>query len=93
MLVSIVITNYNYGDYLAEAITSALNQSYQDKEIIVVDEGSSDQSSRVIASYGDSIKPIFKHHGGHCSAANAGFAISRGGILILIIWWKARSKR
>ncbi|MBA3563429.1 MAG: glycosyltransferase family 2 protein, partial [Gammaproteobacteria bacterium] len=84
MLVSIVITNYDYGDYLAEAITSALNQSYQDKEIIVVDEGSSDQSSRVIASYGDSIKPIFKHHGGHCSAANAGFAISRGGILIFL---------
>jgi glycosyltransferase involved in cell wall biosynthesis len=84
MLVSIVITNYNYGEYLADAITSALGQSYPRTEIIVVDDGSTDQSSRIIASYGSSIIAIFKDRGGQCSAANAGFAVSRGDILIFL---------
>jgi glycosyltransferase involved in cell wall biosynthesis len=84
MLVSIVITNYNYGEYLTDAITSALGQSYPRTEVIVVDDGSTDQSSRIIASYGSSITAVFKDRGGHCSAANAGFAVSRGDILIFL---------
>jgi glycosyltransferase involved in cell wall biosynthesis len=84
MLVSIVITNYNYGDYLASAIESALNQPYPDKEIIVVDDGSTDQSAQVIAGYGNSIIAVFKENAGHCAAANTGFAISRGEIVIFL---------
>lgn len=84
MLVSIIITNHNYGEYLAEAIGSALSQSYQQTEIIVVDDGSTDQSSRVIARYGSSITAIFKDCGGHCSAVNAGFTVSHGDILIFL---------
>jgi glycosyltransferase involved in cell wall biosynthesis len=83
-LVSIIITNHNYGEYLAEAVESALAQSVRDKEIIVVDDGSTDHSPEVIARYAGSITPIFKENGGHCSAANAGFAASRGDIVIFL---------
>ncbi|MBA3563616.1 MAG: glycosyltransferase family 2 protein [Gammaproteobacteria bacterium] len=84
MLVSIVITNYNYGAYLADAIESALGQSYPEKEIIVVDDGSTDHSAGIIAGYRDSITSILKENGGPTSAANAGFANSRGGIVIFL---------
>ena len=49
MLVTILITNYNYGRFLCEAIDSALNQSYPHTEVIVVDDGSTDDSREIIA--------------------------------------------
>lgn len=50
-LVSILINNYNYGRFLAEAIDSALNQTYSNIEVIVVDDGSTDDSHSIIANY------------------------------------------
>jgi glycosyltransferase involved in cell wall biosynthesis len=84
MLVSIIITNYNYGAYLDKCIDSALNQSWPDKKILVVDDGSTDQSRRIIKSYSESITAIFKENGGHCSAANTGFEASSGDIVIFL---------
>jgi glycosyltransferase involved in cell wall biosynthesis len=83
-LVSILINNYNYGSFLREAIDSALNQDYPHQEIIVVDDGSTDDSQAIIASYGDRIIPIFKENGGQASAFNAGFAISQGDIICFL---------
>jgi glycosyltransferase involved in cell wall biosynthesis len=80
-LVSVLITNYNYGQYLREAIDSALSQIYSYIEIIVVDDGSTDNSREVIASYKNKIVPVFKENGGQASAINAGFAISKGDII------------
>ncbi|GAP97001.1 glycosyltransferase family 2 protein [Leptolyngbya sp. NIES-2104] len=77
-LVSIIINNYNYADYLGAAIESALSQSYSNIEVIVVDDGSTDSSRAIIAHYGDRILPILKSNGGQASAFNAGFAASRG---------------
>ena len=48
-LVSIVVNNYNYDQFLREAIDSALNQTYPSKEVIVVDDGSTDGSREIIA--------------------------------------------
>ena len=73
-LVSIVIPNYNYGQYLRFAIDSALAQTYSPVEVIVVDDGSTDDSREVIESYGERIGPIIKANGGHGSALNAGYA-------------------
>lgn len=77
-LVSIIINNYNYAAYLGAAIESALSQSYSNTEVIVVDDGSTDQSRTIIQHYGDRIIPILKPNGGQASAFNAGFAASRG---------------
>ncbi|MDK3158262.1 glycosyltransferase family 2 protein [Kamptonema cortianum] len=83
-LVSIVINNYNYGRFLNDAIDSALQQTYSPCEVIVVDDGSTDDSRAVIEEYGDRIIPIFKANGGQPSAFNAGFAASRGEILCFL---------
>jgi len=82
--VSIVINNYNYGQYLGEAIDSALDQTFRNVEIIVVDDGSTDRSRDVISDYGDRVIAIFKDNGGQASALNTGFARSRGEILIFL---------
>ncbi len=83
-LVSILIINYNYGAYLAEAIESALNQSYPHKEIIVIDDGSTDNSRDIIASFADRIIPIYKENGGMASAWNIGFSRSKGDVICFL---------
>ena len=83
-LVSILINNYNYGCFLKTAIDSALAQTYKDLEIIVVDDGSTDNSSEIIASYGDRIISIIKKNGGQASAFNAGFLRSQGEIICFL---------
>lgn len=123
---SFVINNYNYDRFLADAITSALNQTHlvqttfsqlvsmpsasplpvlgnevissetldrdppsqvrrnvrrevrHQIEVIVVDDGSTDQSKTVMSHFLDHIRPVFKQNGGQASAFNAGFAASRG---------------
>lgn len=84
MLVSILINNYNYGEFLREAIDSALNQTHSHVEVVVVDDGSTDDSREIISTYGDRIIPIFKENGGQMSAANTGFAASSGEIICFL---------
>ncbi len=83
-LVSILINNYNYGDYLAAAIDSALNQTYAQTEVIVVDDGSTDHSDRVLAQYADRVQVVQQPNGGQAAAFNRGFAASRGEIICLL---------
>ena len=83
-LVSIIIDNFNYARFVSSAIDSALAQSYAPVEVIVVDDGSTDNSRDVIATYGDRISTIFKLNGGHASAFNAGFRASHGSIVMFL---------
>jgi glycosyltransferase involved in cell wall biosynthesis len=83
-VVSIVINNHNYATFLARAIESALNQTYDRVDVVVVDDGSSDDSREVIDRFGSRITPIFKTNGGQASALNAGVAASRGDIVCLL---------
>jgi glycosyltransferase involved in cell wall biosynthesis len=83
-LVSILINNYNYGHFLRTAIDSALNQTYDHIEVVVVDDGSTDNSRDIIDSYGNKISVVFKENGGQASAFNAGFAASKGDIICLL---------
>jgi glycosyltransferase involved in cell wall biosynthesis len=83
-LASIIINNYNYENFLAESIESALNQSYQPIEVVVVDDGSKDGSRQIITNYGEKIIPILKENGGQGSAFNAGFAASQGELICFL---------
>lgn len=83
-LVSIVINNYNYGSFLNQSIDSALDQTYDNVEVIVVDDGSNDHSSEIIQSYGNKITPVLKKNGGQASAFNSGFQASNGDIICLL---------
>lgn len=83
-LVSVIINNYNYGHFLCEAIDSVLNQTYPYIEIVVVDDGSTDNSREIISSYQEKIISVLKENGGQASAFNAGFAASRGDIIFML---------
>ncbi|MER3433170.1 MAG: glucosyl transferase [Leptolyngbya sp. ERB_1_1] len=84
-LVSILINNYNYARFIRQSIDSALNQTYDRVEVVVVDDGSTkDNSQEVIASYGDRIVSVFKQNGGQGSAFNAGFKASQGDIICFL---------
>jgi glycosyltransferase involved in cell wall biosynthesis len=87
MLISIIIDNYNYATFLPEAIESVLNQNYQNFEIIIVDDGSIDNSKEIIKKYANKdkrIKPIFKKNGGQASAFNEGFKHCNGEIICFL---------
>lgn len=84
LLVSIIINNYNYERFLRDAIDSALDQTYPNIEVVVVDDGSTDNSREVITSYKDQIIPVLKENGGQASAFKAGFAASKGDIICFL---------
>src|SRR5271165_4872444 len=84
LLATILINNYNYGRFLRQAIDSALNQTYPNVEVVVVDDGSTDESRSIIDSYGDRISSVLKENGGQASAFNTGFAASRGEIICML---------
>jgi glycosyltransferase involved in cell wall biosynthesis len=82
--VSIVINNYNYAEYLRDAIDSALNQTASPREVIVVDDGSTDDSRAIIRSYGDRIIPVFQENGGQRKAYNSGFRLASGELILFL---------
>lgn len=84
MKISIIINNYNYAQFLGSCIQSCLDQSYEHKEIIIVDDGSTDGSRDVIDSFGSCVSKIYKPNGGQGSALNAGFVSSAGEVIIFL---------
>ncbi len=81
---SIIVNSYNYGRYLKDSIGSALAVRWPNKEVLVVDDGSTDDSRAVITSYGEQVIPLFKENGGLNSAANLAFARSSGDVVIFL---------
>lgn len=84
LLLSVIILNYNYGRYLTQCIESVLAQDYEAVELIVVDDGSSDDSRAVIESYGGRLTASFKQNGGMVSAMNHGFRLAHGAIIMFV---------
>jgi hypothetical protein len=83
-LVSVVINNYNYCRFLEQAIQSALDQTYPGVEVLVVDDGSTDDSPVIVHAFGDRIRSIFKTNGGQASTYNLGFRESRGALVLFL---------
>ncbi len=97
--VTALIDTYNQEPFLAEAIESVLAQDFPagEMEILVVDDGSTDSTSRVAAHYSDRIRYVRKENGGQASALNVGFAQSRGEIIALLdaddVWLPHKIRR
>jgi glycosyltransferase involved in cell wall biosynthesis len=81
---SIIIVNHNYARFLRQAIGSALAQTYADTEIVVVDDGSTDDSPAVIRSYGSRVIPVLKANAGQLSCYFRGFAACRGDLVLYL---------
>lgn len=81
--VSIVICNYNHAPFLVAAVTSALQQTYK-SQVVVVDDGSTDNSLEVLEPWKEHIRLVTKPNGGQRSAYNAGFDHSNGEIVLFL---------
>lgn len=86
MTVSVVIDNHNYGRFLRETLDSVLAQVLDDVavEIIVVDDGSTDDSREILASYAPRIKSLLQARQGQATAFNVGLAAASGDIVCLL---------
>ncbi|HEY3835494.1 MAG TPA: glycosyltransferase family A protein [Bryobacteraceae bacterium] len=86
-LISVLIPVYNYERFVGATIESALRQTYENFEVIVCDDGSSDNSLSIAREYGRAdarIRVIEKANGGQASALNAAFAQARGEIICIL---------
>jgi len=77
-LVSIIIPTFNYGRYISNAINSALQQTYPNVEIVVVDDGSTDETQVVLAKYEGKIRSIRQDNQGASAARNRGIREAEG---------------
>ena len=82
--VSVIIPTYNYGRFISHAIRSVLNQTYQAVELIVVDDGSNDNTREVVSEFGNSVKYIRQHNAGVCAARMAGVRESKGELIAFL---------
>ena len=76
--VSVIVPAYNSADYTVETVESVLAQTYENFELIVVDDGSTDHTRTAMESFGDALTYIYKENGGACSARNLGINRSHG---------------
>lgn len=82
--VSVIIPNFNYGRFLNRAIDSVLEQSHTNVEILVIDNGSTDNSREVLEGYGAQISAIFQENLGQALARNNGLARASGDFIALL---------
>ncbi len=95
-LVSVIIPTYNRASLITQAVDSVLAQSYRAVEIIVVDDGSTDETEAVLARYGHSIRVIHQPNRGRSEARNTGLeAASRSSTSSPPTWnrWQHHCKR
>lgn len=83
-LVSIIVTNYNYAAYVGRAVESAITQSYPRVEVIVVDDGSTDDSLTVLLPFSDRVTVVQQFNQGMAAAMNNGYRHSRGELLLFL---------
>ncbi|HUZ98371.1 MAG TPA: glycosyltransferase [Gaiellaceae bacterium] len=95
--VSAAIITHNRANYLADAITSVLAQTVNDLELIVVDDGSTDETADVVAPYLDRIRYVRQERRGKAAARNAAVELARGELIAFCdsddIWYPDRLER
>lgn len=84
-LVSVIITSYNREKYIRQCVESALSQDYENLEVIVVDDASTDKSPEILGSFGDKIRYIRQEKNrGIGPTLNRGFRTAKGDLLIYL---------
>lgn len=95
--VSVIIPSYNCEAYIAETIDSVLHQSYRDFELIVVDDGSTDRTREIVASYGDAVRLVPQANARVSAARNRGIEEARGAFICLLdhddYWFPSKLER
>jgi len=76
MQIAVIVPTYNRADLIRKTLDSILQQTYPASEIIVVDDGSKDETKAIVARYGHSVKYVHIANSGECTARNAGVAFS-----------------
>jgi glycosyltransferase involved in cell wall biosynthesis len=96
-LVTVVIPAYNAGAFVAEAVASALNQTYPMMEIVVVDDGSADNTAGVLRQFGNTIRVIRQSNSGSAAARNRALAEASGEFIAFLdaddCWHPAKIER
>jgi glycosyltransferase involved in cell wall biosynthesis len=82
--VSVIIPAYNRAQWIGASIQSVLDQTYTDYEIIVVDDGSTDDTAEVIRAFTDRVRYVYQENGGAAAARNRGMRESRGEYLAFL---------
>lgn len=83
-LVSVIIPTYNCPHFLREAVDSALNQTYSNREVIIVDDGSTDNTPEVVREYGDRVRYIRQNNSGTAAARNTGIRNAKGELIAFL---------
>lgn len=83
-LVSVVIPTHNYGRYVGQAIESALAQDYEPKQVIVADDGSTDDTAQVLGAYRNQAMILRLPHRGPGAARNTGMLAAQGSMIALL---------
>jgi glycosyltransferase involved in cell wall biosynthesis len=86
-LVSVIVPVYNVGEYIEKCINSIINQTYSNLEILLINDGSTDNSPRICAEYAKKdirIKLIHKENGGLSDARNVGLDVARGKYILFV---------
>jgi glycosyltransferase involved in cell wall biosynthesis len=95
--VSVIIPNYNYARYLPQALDSVLAQTYPHLEIMVVDDGSTDESQALLRNYGEQIRWFQHHRQGVSAARNRGVKESSGELVAFLdaddVWLPTKLER
>jgi len=83
---TVLIDTYNYGQYVEDAVASALAQDFaaEEREVLVVDDGSTDATEERLQKFGHAIRYLRKPNGGQASAFNFGFEHARGEVVALL---------
>src|SRR5688500_8177111 len=82
--VSVVIPTYNYGRFIAHAIRSVLAQTRPADEIIIVDDGSTDDTTDAVKQFGENVKYVRQENAGVCAARNRGVRESTGDLIAFL---------
>lgn len=80
-LVSVIIPSYNHAKYIRQTIDSVLSQEYRNLEVIVVDDGSTDDSLAILREYGNCIRMVSQKNQGQAAARNTGIQLAQGELI------------